>query len=85
MIKKKKTIWRIFRPMALVVVALVTSIFASKSPELSPIINAVGDAIQQVILVADNNKACERDSSFVDSIQTVPKAIKQNDSILLNS
>lgn len=52
MASKKKSIWRMFRPVALVVVALVTSIFASKSPELSPVINAVGSAVQKVIMVA---------------------------------
>ena len=82
---KKKSIWRIFRPVALVVVALVTSIFASKSPELSPVINAVGSAVQKVIMISDNHSKSVSDTVIVDSVQTFQKPVRQNDSIVFES
>lgn len=82
MAKKKKSFWRIFRPVAVVVVGLFTSIFAAQSPELSTVINAVGEAVQQVIMTAGNSVKCDKDTTFVDSVQTVAKPFEASDSVV---
>ena len=82
MVKKKKSFWRIFRPVAVVVVGLFTSLFAAQSPELSPVINAVGKAVQQVILTAENSIKCDKDTTLVDSVQTVAKPLAPSDSVV---
>lgn len=82
MLKKKKSFWRIFRPVAVVVVGLFTSIFAAHSPAFSPVINAVGKAVQQVIMTAENSVKCAKDTTLVDSIQTVAKPFEASDSVV---
>ena len=82
MVKKKKSFWRIFRPVAVVIVGLFTSFFAAQSPELSPVINAVGKAVQQVIMTAENSIKCDKDTTLVDSVQTVTKPFEVSDSVV---
>lgn len=82
MSKKKKSIWSIFKPVALVAVALFTSIFGAKVPALKPVFDELGNAAEQVILMSKASPAKTDSKSFIDSVQTVPTPEVQPDSVL---